>query len=210
MYKETHYWGDYMIYERLLDAQFTQLHPKLQHRYHLPLNEPFHAEGVMHKIEQGTTLFKPFFHLTTHVEFLFPEAGDNIPFTLKNTYRINEQGEHLITFERKFYFEHITRSFYSAMRINIENNRALDTFGKPALIAADLAFKVTSDGSLITKSGAQSLLVPTMIPLPRTLSTRGQSIDGYNEMRDAYTIEVTNYNPIVGRIVNYLGEYWES
>ncbi|MER1985059.1 MAG: DUF4166 domain-containing protein [Solibacillus sp.] len=199
-----------MIYERLLGTQFKKLHPKLQHRYTLPLNEPFYAEGVMHKIEQGIVLFKPFFHLTTHLEFLFPEAGENIPFTLKNTYIINEQGEHLITFERKFYFEHITRSFYSAMHIDLEHNRALDTFGKPALVSTTLGFKVTQDGSLITKSGAQNMIVPyAKIPLPSMLSTRGQSVDGYDEERDAFTIEVTNYNPVVGRIVNYLGEYWE-
>lgn len=197
-----------MIYERLLGDAFHQLHPKLQHRYALPLNEPFYAEGVMHKIEQGIPLFQPFFHVTAHIEFLFPEAGDNIPFTLKNTYLINEQGEHLITFERMFYFAHTTRSFYSAMKIDLENNRALDTFGKPALIAAELGFKVTKDGSLITKSGTQKLL-PALIPLPATLSTRGQSIDGYDEDKQQFTIEVTNYNPVVGRIVNYLGRYWE-
>lgn len=200
-----------MIYERLLGTQFKKLHPNLQHRYRLPLNEPFYAEGVMHKIEQGIILFKPFFHVTKQMQFLFPEAGDNIPFTLKNTYIINEQGEHLITFERKFYFPNITRSFYSAMRIDLEHNCALDTFGKPALVSATLGFKVTQDGSLITKSGRQSLLIPpTEIPLPSTFSTRGQSIDGYDEERSAFTIEVTNYNPVVGRIVNYLGEYWEA
>ncbi|MER2106811.1 MAG: DUF4166 domain-containing protein [Solibacillus sp.] len=198
-----------MIYERLLGAQFKKLHPKLQHRYTLPLNKPFYAEGVMHKIEQGIVLFKPFFHITKQMQFLFPEVGDNIPFTLKNTYVINEQGEHLITFERKFYFPTATRSFYSAMRIDLEHNRALDTFGKPALVSAELDFKVTKDGSLITKSGVQSLIVPyAEIPLPSMLSTRGQSIDGYDEEREAFTIEVTNYNPVVGRIVNYLGEYW--
>lgn len=200
-----------MIYERLLGKQFERLHPKLQHRYALPLHKPFYAEGTMHNIEQGIILFKPFFHLTKHFEFLFPEAGDSIPFTLKNTYTLNEQGEHIIMFERKFYFENTTRSFYSAMCFDLENNRALDTFGKPALISANLGFKVTQDGSLITKSGTQNLLVPRMaIPLPRTLSTHGQSIDGYDEQRKAFTIEVTNYNPLVGRIVNYLGEYWEA
>lgn len=199
-----------MIYKHLLGTEFEHLHPKLQHRYSLPLNEPFYAEGVMHKIEQGMLLFKPFFHLTKYVEFLFPEAGEHIPFTLKNTYIKNEQGEHLITFERKFYFENATRSFHSAMRIDLDATRALDTFGKPALIAAELGFKVTEDGSLITKSGTQSLLLPSgKLPLPATLSTRGQSIDGYDETHGAFTIEVTNYNPIVGRIVNYLGEYWE-
>ena len=42
------------IYPTLLGEQFEKLHPKLQQRYALPINQPFSAYGVMHTIKTGT------------------------------------------------------------------------------------------------------------------------------------------------------------
>jgi len=38
------------IYQTILGEDFTKLHSKLQERYTLPVDQPFYAIGVMHKI----------------------------------------------------------------------------------------------------------------------------------------------------------------
>lgn len=200
-----------MIYEVLLREKFQQLHPKLQHRYALPLAQPFYAQGVMHTIENGSALFQPVFQLGKHIQFLFPETGENIPFTLKNTYTKNELGEHIVTFERLFYFPEVTRAFHTTMRVDLQQLTARDYLGSPPLVSAELVFEVTQDGALITKSGAQKLVVfGKEFPLPSLLGGSGNALEGYDTRKNVFTIEVTNYNAALGKIVNYLGEFVET
>ena len=192
-----------MIYQTLLGKQFEQLHPKLQHRYTMP----FYAKGVMHEIQTGSPFIKPVYLLGKYVNFLFPENGKNIPFTLKNTW----DGKDTVIFERTFYFPAATRTFTTAMHVNLNNLTARDYLGKPTIVSADLEFFTTKDGGLITKSGAQKLVAgPVEIPLPSILEGRGSAVECFNEQKQMYTIEIATYNPLFGKIVSYIGEFKET
>lgn len=192
-----------MIYQFLLDEQFEQLHPKLQHRYTMP----FYAKGIMHEIQTGSALLQPVYQFGKHMNFLFPESGKNIPFTLKNTW----DGESIVRFERTFYFPNATRTFNTAMHVNLANRTARDYLGDPAVVSADLEFSITKDGSLITKSGAQKLVAgPAEIPLFSFLEGRGSAVESYDEQKQLYTIEIATYNALVGKIVSYIGEFEET
>lgn len=192
-----------MVYQSLLGKQFEQLHPKLQHRYTMP----FYAKGVMHDIQTGSIFVKPVYQFGKHVNFLFPESGKNIPFTLKNTW----EGKNTILFERTFYFPAATRTFTTAMHVNLNNQTARDYLGNPAIICADLEFFTTKDGSLITKSGAQKLVAGRVeIPLPSILEGRGSAVESFDEQKQMYTIEIATYNPLFGKIVSYIGEFEET
>ena len=79
-----------MIYETLLGKDFAKLHPMLQARYRLPLNEEFYAAGTMETIQSGPKILRPIYQLFTHNQFLFPESGENIPFTISNRSYLNE------------------------------------------------------------------------------------------------------------------------
>ncbi len=197
-----------MIYETLLGAKFKELHPKMQERYSLRFDEPFYARGVMHHMERGSSLFQPVYQLGKYRRFLFPESGQNIPFTLKNTYTQNSRGEHVVHFERTFTFPNAIRTFHSAMVVDLQGRTARDYLGKPAIISADLQFHITHDGGLITQSGAQKLVTgPAEFALPRFLEGRGSAIEGYDVKKDTYTIEVSTYNSVLGKIVAYIGEF---
>lgn len=192
-----------MIYQSLLGVQYEQLHPKIQHRYTMP----FYAKGVMHEIQTGSALIQPIYQLGKHANFLFPESGHHIPFTLKNTW----DGQSIVKFERTFYFPNATRTFHTAMHVDLANQTARDYLGEPAIISADLQFFVTKDGSLITKSGAQKMVAgPIEIPLLPFLEGRGSAIESYDEQKQLYTIEIATYNPLVGKIVSYIGEFEET
>lgn len=200
-----------MIYQALLGETFHQLHPKIQHRYSITPDKPFYAKGIMHSIETGSKLLMPMYQLGKHMHFLFPEKGQQIPFTLKTTCTHVSQHLYFISFERKFYFPHATRSFHTTTMIDLASNSVRDYLGEPYLISADLLFHVTKDGSLINESGRQhAVLGKKEIPLPSLLSARGHAIDGYNNDKDVYTIAVTTYNPLLGRIANYYGEFKET
>ena len=192
-----------MIYQSLLGNQFEQLHPKLQHRYTMP----FYAKGIMHEIQTGSALLQPVYQFGKHMNFLFPESGKNIPFTLKNTW----DGESTVRFERTFYFPTATRTFTTAMHVNLANRTARDYLGDPAIVSADLEFSITKDGSLITKSGAQKIVAgPAEIPLFSFLEGRGSAVESYDEQKQLYTIEIATYNALVGKIVSYIGEFEET
>lgn len=191
-----------MLFETLLGEQYEQLHPKLQHRY----TKPFYAKGVMHEIQTGSAFIQPIYQLGKHMNFLFPESGKNIPFTLRNTW----DGKSIVRFERTFYFPTVTRTFHTAMHVDLEQQTARDYLGDPAVVSADLQFIVTKDGSLITKSGAQKLVAgPVEISLPTFLEGRGSAIESYDEKNQMYTIEIATYNSLVGKIVSYIGQFEE-
>lgn len=67
------------IYQTLLGDDFARLHPMLQQRYALPVDEPFFAQGVMHQIKSGATWMRPFYTLAAKMRFLFPESGRMSP-----------------------------------------------------------------------------------------------------------------------------------
>lgn len=61
------------IYQSLLGKDFTRLHPMLQQRYALPIDQPFYAVGVMHKMESGAKWLNPFYMVAAKTRFLFPD-----------------------------------------------------------------------------------------------------------------------------------------
>lgn len=199
------------IYQTLLGDDFRRLHPKLQKRYMLPKGEPFYAAGTMLKIQTGAKWLKPFMKLAARWQFLFPESGRNVPFTIKNTCRSLPSGEEEVYWERTFYFEKVTRHFNAFMTIDTENRVVKDYLGEPRLFYSDLHFTVTPKGRLVIRSGSQRLVMGKLeIPIPNVLRGMVQVEEGYDEAREVFTIRVHIRNRIVGRLMTYEGEFKEQ
>jgi hypothetical protein len=196
------------IYEELLGEDFQRLHPNLQARYALPIGKPFHGVGTMSKIETGATWLKPFLKLATRWQFLFPENGKDVPFTIKNTCRSLPTGEAEIYWERTFYFEEVTRYFNAFMTIETKRSVVKDYLGEPSLFYSDLKFTVTPEGRLHISSGSQRIIVGNLeIPIPRLLEGVVIVEEGYDDAREVFTIQVDIKNRIVGRVMAYEGEF---
>lgn len=71
------------IYQTLLGDDFARLHPMLQQRYALPIDESFFAKGVMHQIKSGAKWMCPFYTLAAKTRFLFPESGRISPLLFR-------------------------------------------------------------------------------------------------------------------------------
>lgn len=68
-----------MIYETLLGNDFQRLHPKLQQRYRLSLQEPFQATGMMQVIHSGPRYLRPMYQLFTKNRFYFQKVASWFP-----------------------------------------------------------------------------------------------------------------------------------
>ena len=200
-----------MIYEALLGSNFYKLHPKLQERYQLPLNEEFFATGVMHNIQSGPRILHPVYKLFARMQFLFPESGGNIPFTISNRSYLNESLQGEVYWERVFYFPNATRKFNAKMTVDLKRKVVKDYLGDPAIFYSDLEFHVTAEGFLLIQSGEQRVVVGSCeLGLPKILTGRVTVIEGYDEKIDVYTIHVSIFNDFIGRMMQYAGTFSPS
>lgn len=199
------------IYSTLLGEQFQQLHPKLQHRYALPLDKAFYAQGTMHQIQTGSKWLTPFYQFASKLNFLFPESGENIPFTIANRSVINQNNEAEVSWERTFFFPEATRKFNAKMTIDLDKQLVKDYLGDVPLFYSDLLFDVTQEGFLVITSGTQKVVVGGKeVLLPNLLKGRVTVLEGYDDVKGVYTIHVSIYNSLIGRIMMYAGEFTES
>ena len=101
----------------------------------------------------------------------------------------------------------MNNGIYALRRGNIVK----DYLGDPALFYSDLQFDVTKDGELLIRSQQQRLLIGTKeLSLPRKLTGRVVVTEGYNDSKNVYTIHVSIYNDIFGRMMMYAGEFTPS
>ena len=197
-----------MIYETLLAEDFKRLHPKLQQRYRLPFNEEFFAVGTMQVITSGPKLLRPMYKLFTKNNFLFPESGKHIPFSISNKSYINTDGNGEVYWERTFYFPNATRKFNATMTVDLERKVVKDYLGNPALFYSDLQFDVTQDGFLLIRSSEQRVVIGAKeFDLPRALTGRVTVTEGYDDVRNQFTIHVSIHNNLIGRMMMYAGTF---
>lgn len=197
-----------MIYQKLLGDDFQKLHPKLQERYLLPLDEPFVATGMMQKIQSGAKILTPLYSLATKINFLFPESGEQIPFSIRNTCTALPNNEYEVEWDRAFYFGDTIRRFDAKMTIDIEKRIVKDYLGSPSLFYSDLHFSVSNEGRLIIRSGVQRFVLGKLeIPMPKLLEGRVLVEEAYDDARDVYTIHVSIHNPLLGRLMMYAGQF---
>ena len=200
-----------MIYETLLAQDFKRLHPKLQERYRLPVNEEFFAVGTMQIIQSGPKWLRPMYTLFTKNKFLFPESGEYIPFTISNKSYLNTDGHGEVYWERTFYFPHTTRKFNAKMTVDLERRVVKDYLGDPAIFYSDLQFDVTRDGFLLIRSRGQRVVIGrNEFGLPHALTGRVTVTEGYDETREAFTIHVSIFNDLIGRMMLYAGYFTPS
>ncbi|PLR69027.1 DUF4166 domain-containing protein [Bacillus sp. UMB0893] len=192
------------IYRIVLGEQFILLHPMLQKRYEFP----FKASGVMKTINGGPKWLYPFFLAGVRFKLLFPEHGENIPFSIHNTLRTGVNGEEQVHWERVFHFNNKKRYFNALMSMDSKEGMIKDYLGEPKLFYSDLSFTAGDQGQLIITSKKQRLLVGKLeIPMPKWLQGLATVRESYNEKRDVFQIKVDVYNPIIGNVFSYEGEF---
>ncbi|WP_431802325.1 DUF4166 domain-containing protein [Halobacillus andaensis] len=199
------------IYKRVLGRQFYDLHPMLQRRYESAADGAFHGSGVMRNIIGGPKWLYPLFFLGTKWKLLFPDSGQYIPFTIKNTSKTGKNGEPQVHWERIFHFNKKSRYFNALMSLDESQNIIKDYLGEPPLIYSDLTLRVNHENSLIIESKKQRLVLGKWeFPLPRLFQGLAEVSESYSEKEEAYHISVDVRNPVLGRLFYYEGEFKEN
>ena len=196
------------IYKKALGSDFENLHPMLQKRYDLHSGDFFRAAGMMSTIKGGPRWLYPLFLLGTQWKLLFPEHGRRIPFSILNRARTAPNGEEQIHWERIFHFGQKIRYFNALMSLDEKRLVIKDYLGEPALLYSDLVFTVSNEGSLYIQSKDQRLVIGKFeVPLPTFLQGLATVREGYDDLRDVYTINVNVRNPLIGNVFSYEGEF---
>lgn len=196
------------IYKEVMGKDFVRLHPKLQKRYEQLEFTPFQAKGVMKNIQGGPKYLYPFFQLGVRWKLLFPERGEDIPFTITNTPLIGQNGEKQIHWERVFYFKTKKRYFNALMSLDAKRKIIKDYLGEPSLIYSDLVMTAMADGSLQIDSKDQRLVLGKIeIPLPQLFQGLATVNECYLEEEKVFQIKVVVTNPIIGTVFAYEGEF---
>ncbi|MGY4690799.1 DUF4166 domain-containing protein [Salibacterium sp. K-3] len=196
------------IFKQVLGNAFHRLHPALQRRYESADGGRFEGKGVMQKIEGGPTWLLPLLKLGARRKLLFPERGENIPFTIRNTRRTGGNGQEEIYWERIFHFEKNKRYFHAVMSLDKKRNIIKDYLGEPPIVYSDLSFSVSQDGGLHITSERQRLILGKMeIPVPTPFQGLAAVTETFNEDHQAFEIKVVVKNPVIGRLFSYEGEF---
>ncbi|SFM18099.1 DUF4166 domain-containing protein [Salibacterium qingdaonense] len=196
------------IYKWVLGDEFHRLHPALQRRYELLDGSRFEGQGVMRTIEGGPKWLLPLFTLGTRWKLLFPERGEHIPFTIRNTRRTGDDGQEEIYWERIFHFEKNKRYFHAVMSLDKKRNIIKDYLGEPPIVYSDLSFSVLRDGGLHITSEKQRLILGKIkIPIPRPFQGAASVTESFNEKHQVFKVKVVVENPLIGTLFSYEGEF---
>ena len=196
------------IVKQVMGSDFARLHPMLQERYDLPEGSVFKASGIMNEIKGGPKFLYPIFRMAVRWKLLFPEHGQSIPFSIKNTAYIDENGDSVIHWERIFHFGHKRRYFNALMSLNMKRRVIQDYLGEPHVIYADLAFTATQEGHLkITSLNQRLVLGKIEIPLPKIFQGLATVTEKYVDERERYQITVDVKNPLIGTVFSYEGVF---
>lgn len=196
------------IYEKVLGADFYQLHPKLQKRYHLVEGDRLVAHGHMKEIVGGPKWLYPLWLLGTKFKLVFPERGKNIPFTITNRSYQTANGTEEVHWERQFRFPNKDRYFNAVMSLDAQRNVIKDYLGEPAPLYSDLRLTVDEAGNLHMESVKQRLVIGKLeIPLPKLFHGVARVEESYDEQAENYRISVHVANKVLGDIFRYEGVF---
>ena len=199
------------IYKIMLGDDFKRLHPILQTRYEIKDGNPFKAEGVMKKIVTGPKWLEPLLLLSTRWKVLFPEHGENVPFQIINTVKIDEKGNPQVHWERTFHFEKMERHFNALMSLDREHHIVKDYLGEPHIFYSELVFEVTKEGKMSIQSKKQRLVMGKVeIPIPTFFRGNVLVTESYVEEKGVFSIHVHITNPLIGTLVEYEGEFYSN
>ncbi|MEK4229673.1 DUF4166 domain-containing protein [Solibacillus sp. FSL H8-0538] len=142
---------------------------------------------------------------------MFPESGEAIPFTIRNTTVMQENGGCKVLWERTLYFDEKTRKFDATMTIDPVKGVVQDYLGDPSLFYSDLQFNVTQEGRLLIRSSVQRFVLGGKeLPIPKKLEGRVIVEEGFDDVKEVFTIHVSIHNPMFGRLVMYAGQFTEK
>ena len=199
------------IFQRALGADFDRLHPRLQRRFGIASTDGLACvgTGVMDRVWRGKAFTVPFLIAGTQRHVLFPDRGEQIPFTIENYPYLDRYGRETLTFVRTFEFPGARRRRFDATMVYSPRRRQLvDYLGTHQHLAVDLRLSVDDRGGLRIDTGEQRFREGRAdFRLPGALSGSAQVHEWYDEELDRFRIEVRVAHRRFGPLFGYHGTF---
>ena len=194
------------VYERALGSAADDLHPKVRERYALDSADDLVCTGRGRMdISRGTHVLPLLYALSTR-NLLVPEAGHDVPFTVR-TAGFEASGHEVLATIREFAVGRTRRRFDSLTVWDPEEKRLLDFLGSGGNIVSELHPTVEA-GALVVKAGRQWLrLDDRYVRLPAPLAVDVEVRDRYDETDERYHVLAVVENTLAGHVLSYRGAF---
>lgn len=203
------------IYATVLGEDFKRLHPKIQERFGFDSKSRKRAigRGVMDRVWHGRIYTIPFLMVGTWRNIMFPEQGENVPFTIENWAYVDTLGRETVTELRTFKLGK-ERRFDAYMVRDPIRNTVVDYLGTHQHLAVDLQLSVAENGGLRIESGEQRFYAgPLAFKFPMFFSGTASVYVWFDEEIWRYRIEVEVKNKVWGTLFGFIGTFdieWEE
>jgi hypothetical protein len=198
------------IYEQKLGKEaFARLHPMIQRRFGFDSTSGVSAigRGVMHRVWHGRWYTLPFLWVGSWRSIMFPEQGNNIPFTIKNYAYKDSFGRETVTWLRTFEIGR-HRRFDAYMIYSQQRNLIVDYLGTHQHLAVDIDLEIAPNGGLKLRSGEQRFYEgPVGFRFPMLFSGRAEVCEWYDDEQKQFRIEVIVRNRWWGKLFGYTGSF---
>jgi hypothetical protein len=197
------------IYQRAMGSDFDKLHPQIQRRFNLHSGSGIAAvgSGVMEQLWHGAPYTLPFLYIGTWRSIMFPERGQNVPFTIQNYAYRDPLGRETVTWVRTF-ATRTPRRFDAYMIYSEERQCIVDYLGTHQHLAVDLELSVAPNGGLRLRSGPQRFYEgPIAFPFPLLFSGVADVCEWYDDAAQCFRIEVSATNRTWGKLFGYKGRF---
>ncbi|MGX5716456.1 DUF4166 domain-containing protein [Arthrobacter sp. MAHUQ-56] len=200
------------IFELALGQDFQRLHPMLQKRFGVDIGGTYACvgRGVFSEVRRGAWWTLPFLQLGAYRNILFPDQGEDIPFTIENYPYVDGYGRPTVTFVRTLELprERKPRRFDATMIYSPQRHSIVDYLGTHQHLATSLQLEVLDDGSLHLQSTAQRFYEGRVgFTVPAVLTGTADLHENFDDERGVFTIQLQVRNPLLGFLFGYRGEF---
>ena len=197
------------IFRQALGADFDRLHPALQRRFDVGLDNGYACVGTgrMTEIRRGPWWTVPFLQVGKIRNILVADVGTDVPFRIENYPYRDPFGRETVTFVREFAARKKPSRFDATMILS--NGRVVDYLGTHQHLAVDLDLTVESDGSLLLRSGDQRFYEGRLIGFrfPMIFSGRAELRESFDDATREYRIHLEVRNRFFGFLFGYSGTF---
>ena len=195
------------LFERALGDAWAALHPEIRDRYGVVAGDDraVVGRGRMHELRRSA-LAVPLLWLGTRDDFLFPEAGTDVPFEMETGAFVDDRGFEALSLRRRFGTDP-PREFVDTLRWNPERGCITDCFGRHGVVVADVHLSVEDD-ALALEIGDQWLRAgDRYLRLPAVMAAGGTLRDRYDDDAGEFRVAAEIANPLVGPVFGYRGSF---
>ena len=196
------------IFEQAMGADFARLHPMLQRRFGVGLDDGTACigRGVMTEIRRGPWWTVPFLQIGRLRNILIPDTGTDVPFVIENFPYRDPFGRETVTFVREYTLGRRRRRFDATMVLDAD--RIVDYLGTHQHLAVDLDLRAEDDGALVLTSDAQRFYEgPLAFRFPMLASGRARLRERFDDDDQRFHVDLEVHNDRFGFLFGYRGSF---